>query len=88
MVTSTPAPARQEGVRSTDVEMQLNESKIRLEEHETNYQNLVKEKKELEKALNDKIQILQDQLTDLRAQNIRLSTQTQYADEKEKLLQV
>ena len=72
----------------TGIESQLNESKARLEEQETNLKSLTNEKKEMEKELNNKIQVLQDQLTELRAQNIRFSTQTQYADEKEKLLQV
>lgn len=89
IVTSTPAQSRrEEGARTTGIESQLNESKARLEEQEANFQNLTKEKKEMEKDLNNKIQTLQDQLTELRAQNIRFSTQTQYADEKEKLLQV
>lgn len=88
VVTSTPAPSRHEGARSVGIEAQLNETKTRLEEQESNCQKLKKERKDIEKALNERIQTLQDQLVDLRAQNVRLGTQTQYADEKEKLLQV
>lgn len=88
MVTSTPAPIRQESTRSGDIEVQLNESKLRLEEQEMKLQNVIKEKKERETALGSQIQALQDQLAELRDQNVRLSTHKEYADAKEKLLQV
>lgn len=70
------------------MEQELNESKTRLEENEAKMKSLVTEKKEIESNLNRKMQDLQDQIVELRAQNVRLSTQTQYAEEKEKLLQV
>lgn len=88
VVTSTPAPIRQESTRSGDIEVQLNESKLRLEEQEMKLQNVIKEKKERETALGSQIQALQDQLAELRDQNVRLSTHKEYADAKEKLLQV
>lgn len=89
-MTSTPA---QHGVMKdlgdSEMRRKLNDSfKVRLEEQEANYQSLLKEKKETEKALNEKLQSLQESLADVRAQNVRLGTQVQYADEKEKLLQV
>ncbi|KAI9556759.1 Nucleoprotein TPR [Daphnia sinensis] len=87
VVASTPAPVRQDSTRSGDIEAQLNESKQRLEEHEMKLQNITKEKKERETALESQIQTLQGQLAELRAQNIRLSTHKEYADAKEKLLQ-
>ncbi|XP_057373674.1 nucleoprotein TPR-like [Daphnia carinata] len=87
VVASTPAPVRQESTRSGDTETQLNETKQRLEEQEMKLQNVIKEKKERETALESQIQTLQDQLTELRAQNVRLSTHKEYADAKEKLLQ-
>ncbi|XP_032788122.2 nucleoprotein TPR isoform X2 [Daphnia magna] len=87
VVTSTPAPIRQESTRSGDIEVQLNESKLRLEEQEMKLQNVIKEKKERETALGSQIQALQDQLAELRDQNVRLSTHKEYADAKEKLLQ-
>ena len=70
------------------MEQELNESKTRLEENEAKMKSLVTEKKEIESNFNRKMQDLQDQIVELRAQNVRLSTQTQYAEEKEKLLQV
>ena len=85
LVTSTPAAQQRKGV---EAEQHRRSSEFRLEEQEKNYQALLKDKKESEKALNDKIQSLQEVLADVRAQNVRLSTQAQYADEKEKLLQV
>ena len=88
VVTSTPAQVRQESVRPADIEMQLNESKKRVEEQETKLQSILKEKKEREVALDNQIQSLQGQLAELRAQNVRLSTHNEYANAKEKLLQV
>jgi septal ring factor EnvC (AmiA/AmiB activator) len=79
---------RQESVRPADIELQLSESKKRVEEQEGKFQSLLKEKKEKEASLDIQIQILQGQLAELRAQNIRLSTHNEYADTKEKLLQV
>lgn len=86
LVTSTPAQAR----KSLDSEQhrRSNEFQARLEEQEMTYQALLRDKKESEKMLNEKVQSLQETLADVRAQNVRLSTQVQYADEKEKLLQV
>lgn len=88
IITSTPGPARQENARSVDIEAQLNERKMRLEEQEVKFQSIVSERKEKETALDSQIQALQDQLTELRTQNVRLSTHKEYADAKEKLLQV
>ena len=87
VVTSTPAPVRQESVRP-DIELQLNESKKHVEEQEAKFQSIIKEKKEKEVALCSQVQALQEQLTELRAQNVRLCTHNEYADAKEKLLQV
>jgi hypothetical protein len=50
--------------------------------------SILKEKKEKEAALDSQIQALQGQLAELRAQNVRLSTHNEYADSKEKPLQV
>lgn len=88
VVTSTPAQVRQERARPADIELQLNESKKCVEEKETKLQSILKEKKEREAALDHQIQALQDQLAELRAQNVRLSTHNEYSDSKEKLLQV
>lgn len=86
LASSTPAQQR----KSFDAEQhrRSNETAARLEEQELSYQALLREKKEGEKVLNEKIQSLQEVLTDVGAQNVRLSTQVQYFDEKEKLLQV
>lgn len=59
-----------------------------MEEQDNKIKSLLSERKELETSLNHKIQEVQDQVVELRAQNARLGTQIQYADEKEKLLQV
>ena len=89
MLTSTPALTKSNDQRSlSDVEKLLNETKKSLEQQETTYRNLIAEKKDSDKVLNEKIQTLENSLTDVRAQNIRLSSQLQYADEKEKILQV
>lgn len=67
---------------------ELAEVKARLEAQEAAHRALVQEKKELERALNEKIGRLQDALADQRAQNARLATQVEYSNEKEKLLMV
>jgi len=89
MLTSTPTLAKRDDQRSLgELEKLLNETKKCLEQQESTYRNLITEKKDSDKALNEKIHTLEDSLTDVRGQNIRLSSQLQYADEKEKLLQV
>ena len=90
VVTSTPAQqGMHKDLAGSPERRRLNDSfRARMEETETKYQQLSKEKKETEKALNDKIQLLQDTLADVRDQNARMGTQIQYFDEKEKLLQV
>lgn len=87
-LTSTPAASRPDSLRSGDAEKQLGECKVRLEEQTANYKTQLQEKKELERRLNEKIQSLHDALADLRAQNVRLGTQIEYSNEKEKLLMV
>ena len=90
MLTSTPAlaPKRDDQRSLSDLEKLLNDTKKCLEQQELTYRNLMAEKKDGDKALQSKIQTLEDSLTEVRAQNIRLSSQLQYTNEKEKLLQV
>ena len=89
-VTSTPAaPSKSEGLRSSfELEKLLSETSTLLQQSEQKYAAAVKEKQESEKELRDKIECLNDQLTETRSQNARVAAQIQYMEEKEKLLQV
>jgi hypothetical protein len=89
-VTSTPAaPSKSEGLRSSfELEKLLSETSTLLQQSEQKYAAVLKERQESEKELRDKIECLNDQLTETRSQNARVATQIQYMEEKEKLLQV
>ena len=91
MMTSTPASGsakRDEQRLSIDVEKVLSETKKCLEQQESTCRALTAQKKDDQRVFDDKIRSLEDSLTDVRAQNIRLGSRVQYAEEKEKLLLV
>ena len=71
MLTCTPALAKRDDQRSLSD----------LEQQELTYCNLMAEKKDDDKALQGKMQTLEDSLTEVRAQNIGLPSQLQYTDE-------
>ena len=71
MLTCTPALAKRDDQRSLSD----------LEQQELTYCNLMTEKKDGDKALQGKIQTLEDSLTEVRAQNIGFPSQLQYTDE-------
>lgn len=90
VVTSTPAAGRHDtsAMRSYDIDKYSSELKEKLKEQEASHQAVIKEMKDIEKTLKDKIQSLEATISDVRAQNVRLGTQKDYTEEKAKLLQV
>ena len=93
-VTSTPAapssskPTGESGRSGvSQLEKLLGDANDRLRQVEEKHSLAVGEHKEAEKLLREKAEQLHDQLAEMRSQNTRLSTQMEYMEQKEKLLQ-
>ncbi|KFZ65713.1 Nucleoprotein TPR, partial [Antrostomus carolinensis] len=78
---STPAPvSRAESVEAV-------EAKAALKQLQEVFENYKKEKAENDKLLNEQNEKLQEQVTDLRSQNAKISTQLEFASKRYEMLQ-
>ncbi|XP_053549834.1 LOW QUALITY PROTEIN: nucleoprotein TPR [Bombina bombina] len=80
--SSTPAPAV-----STSDSTEAAEAKAALKQLKEVFENYRKEKKENDRILNEQHEKLQDQVTDLRSQNTKISTQLEFASKRYEMLQ-
>ncbi|KAG8556214.1 hypothetical protein GDO81_017966 [Engystomops pustulosus] len=81
-LTSTPAPA----VLISDSSEAM-EAKAALKQLKEVFENYRKEKAENDRMLNEQNEKLQDQVTELRSQNAKISTQLEFASKRYEMLQ-
>ncbi|XP_072723267.1 nucleoprotein TPR isoform X4 [Ciconia boyciana] len=78
---STPAPV------SMTESVETVEAKAALKQLQEVFENYKKEKAENDKLLNEQNEKLQEQVTDLRSQNAKISTQLEFASKRYEMLQ-
>ncbi|XP_048802598.1 nucleoprotein TPR isoform X3 [Lagopus muta] len=78
---STPAPA------SMSESVETAEAKAALKQLQEVFENYKKEKAENDKLLNEQNEKLQEQVTELRSQNAKISTQLEFASKRYEMLQ-
>ncbi|XP_071421910.1 nucleoprotein TPR isoform X2 [Pithys albifrons albifrons] len=78
---STPAPV------SMSESVETVEAKAALKQLQEVFENYKKEKAENDKLLNEQNEKLQEQVTDLRSQNAKISTQLEFASKRYEMLQ-
>ncbi|XP_027757763.1 nucleoprotein TPR isoform X2 [Empidonax traillii] len=78
---STPAPV------SMSESIETVEAKAALKQLQEVFENYKKEKAENDKLLNEQNEKLQEQVTDLRSQNAKISTQLEFASKRYEMLQ-
>ncbi|NWV77931.1 TPR protein, partial [Dasyornis broadbenti] len=78
---ATPAPV------SMSESMETVEAKAALKQLQEVFENYKKEKAENDKLLNEQNEKLQEQVTDLRSQNAKISTQLEFASKRYEMLQ-
>ncbi|XP_072919390.1 translocated promoter region b, nuclear basket protein isoform X3 [Hemitrygon akajei] len=80
-LTSTPAPV------PTVESAELVQSRTALKQLQLHFDNYKKEKAANDKILNDQNEKLQEQLTQMRTENMKLSTQLEFASKRYEMLQ-
>ncbi|KAL5021860.1 hypothetical protein ScPMuIL_001015 [Solemya velum] len=92
-VTSTPIPASHGGMKSPgiksspSVDKNLEEVKTALRELQAEYSTYKKEKSQNEKILNEQLDKMRQELSDIRVLNAKLSSQLDFSAERYKVLQ-
>ncbi|NXA49130.1 TPR protein, partial [Nothocercus julius] len=92
-LTSTPKRSAIPQAMSTPAQVSVNESvetveaKAALKQLQEVFENYKKEKAENDKLLNEQNEKLQEQVTDLRSQNAKISTQLEFASKRYEMLQ-
>ncbi|KAM4659298.1 nucleoprotein TPR isoform 3-T3 [Amazona ochrocephala] len=92
-LTSTPKRSNLPQAMSTPASVSMSESvetleaKAALKQLQEVFENYKKEKAENDKLLNEQNEKLQEQVTDLRSQNAKISTQLEFASKRYEMLQ-
>ncbi|XP_050756803.1 nucleoprotein TPR [Gymnogyps californianus] len=92
-LTSTPKRPNLPQAMSTPAQVSMTESveaveaKAALKQLQEVFENYKKEKAENDKLLNEQNEKLQEQVTDLRSQNAKISTQLEFASKRYEMLQ-
>ncbi|KFP73040.1 Nucleoprotein TPR, partial [Acanthisitta chloris] len=92
-ITSTPKRPNLPQAMSTPAAVSMSESvetleaKAALKQLQEVFENYKKEKAENDKLLNEQNEKLQEQVTDLRSQNAKISTQLEFASKRYEMLQ-